>query len=793
MYELINTSVPNGLIAGTHGFATVAMTKGMPDVIRTRVESFCAYPHRTSAHDQSYFRDNPVNWFHLQIPSGDHVVGRTAPSEFDYTGRTNRLAHTLVFGAKEMPIVGGAYVLSAESRRFLAGWSGEPKYLPVDKQTAGRLGLADIPRNASPSNWTSVFGEDGTKYARRFAALVAKNVSGGNKCVYFKTSTAWDSDGTRLLGLFTDLINLLPESARPFVTFSTFAACVPNGVTCHLRGVYDKERAFEIASTTQPWVDCEHGRIVHEELLPEEDLIGRDSTDGVNGAKVAEHQPHLGPIRDANQIVSPKQRISVESSASSSASMIKMLLIGGISFVLVIVGVGYWWLNEQQKKQSAIDELLKAAQEDQVKEIEKEKDAPQEKQRESDKSPQREREQKDKAAAKAKDDQAQRKESERLKSERQAGENAARLVAEAKAKEDAAKIAKRCRDEALNKFPTDITKVLKSEEVIDIELKKSEKADLTNDNSIVIWWWDGTKVARGGNAYIGRPKNAMGNQKARVEYKLKKHIEVGSSPWVIFRVPGKWNEEKKNYPEDRVFWQWRDVMQGERRIFNQGDSVDLVQICFGGKNDAYKLWREKYRRVLCGITWRSNSILFWDKEVLTKSAFAEELKNIENDIKQAEDEKKDEEAKRRKCGEPIVNMRKDYIAITNKYYSIVSDKPKKINNKDEEKTEKSRVDSLKEEIKKLVIKYPDICKENQYQYPSVQGYISRMSIKCQGCTCGHDAKIVATGERITRLKAKHDNFYKKIGDRSYKIEVYEDYPRGMTNGINRIKGMGDNK
>lgn len=65
MYELVNTSVPNGLIAGSHGFATVAMTKGMPDAIRSRVENLCAYPHRSSAHDQSYYTENPINWFHL--------------------------------------------------------------------------------------------------------------------------------------------------------------------------------------------------------------------------------------------------------------------------------------------------------------------------------------------------------------------------------------------------------------------------------------------------------------------------------------------------------------------------------------------------------------------------------------------------------------------------------------------------------------------------------------------------------------------------------------------------------
>ena len=97
MYELVSSSLPNGLIPGSHGFATVAMTKGLPDVLRTRLEAYCAYSHRTSTHDATYFTENPVNWFHVTLPQGEHVMGRVAPADFDYTGRTNRLARLLVF------------------------------------------------------------------------------------------------------------------------------------------------------------------------------------------------------------------------------------------------------------------------------------------------------------------------------------------------------------------------------------------------------------------------------------------------------------------------------------------------------------------------------------------------------------------------------------------------------------------------------------------------------------------------------------------------------------------------
>ena len=269
MYELVNTSVPNGLVAGTHGFSTVSMTKGMPDSVRTRVENFCSYPHRVSARDQRYWDENPVNWFHLILPGGDHVVGRTAPAEFDYTGRTNRLAHVLYFTDKEMPLNGGAFVLASEEQRLSEGWSGEPRYLKEDKATAGRLRMANPVANGEPSNWIRMFGPQGREYARRFAVLLANNISGAGKSIYFKTSSSCDSDGTQLFGLFSDLINLLPNRLAPLATFSTFSACVPSGVTCHLRGIFDRDRAFEVASALQPWVDCETCEVKHAELLPE--------------------------------------------------------------------------------------------------------------------------------------------------------------------------------------------------------------------------------------------------------------------------------------------------------------------------------------------------------------------------------------------------------------------------------------------------------------------------------------------------------------------------------------------
>lgn len=611
MYELINTSVPNGLIAGTHGFATVAMTKGMPDAIRTRVESFCAYPHRTSAHDQSYFRDNPVNWFHLQIPSGDHVVGRTAPADFDYTGRTNRIAHTLVFGAKEMSIVGGAYILGAESRRFLAEWSGDPKYLTVDKLTAGRLGLADIPKNTTPTNWTATFGDDGAKYARRFAALVAKNVSGGNKCVYFKTSTAWDGDGTRLLGLFADLINLLPEGIRPFVTFSTFAACVPNGVACHLRGVYDKDRAFEIASATQPWVDCEHGRIAHEELLPEE----CENATAIMGGKTDVLSSAGGHRLSASQNGIPLSNAThgthVENGRSSTNRVSKLII--GI-MVLVVVGAMMWWFGDDIERAMRTPTPEESAMEQEMKESQKNERiiAEQERQRKARELAAAVAEQEkegEERNARIQAEERRRNDEVARKAKREKEENEARqrdrekIVADAKERQKVEAAAeKKAMAEERAEWPRKINaeNVLFDKTLDDVVLEEGgmkfvreySGMQLTNEESIVVHWRDkdGTLQCKT-TAYVENSKTDPRSRNKTISYKLKDDVGCEAT-WVVYRlILGPWDRNLRQFSKERVFWMWRKGKYTSA-VFQEKGTLDIQKTFFAGNERLYALWSQ---------------------------------------------------------------------------------------------------------------------------------------------------------------------------------------------------------
>lgn len=324
MHELINTSLPNGLIAGTHGFATVAMTRNLPDGLRVRLEQLSAYTHRTSAHDDSYLRQNPVNWQHLILPQGEHVVSCIQPAPFDYTGRTNRLAHHFCFARDEFPRNGAETVIHLASDALTAAWTGEARWLEGNAALTARL-IVDVSANPATTapHWERLLGPGiGLEMAKRVAQFVRENLHTPGKSLAFRVDAETDADGRRLLGLFTDVISLLPQQMRRDVTFSTYAAALPTGMPCLLRGVYDDSAAFKVIAAVQPWVDCRAGRVVHAEKLPE-------------------HSPSLAPC-----VPSPVSVSSVQKPKRSSAKMrldssidVKVQSNGTFWFVLIGLSV----------------------------------------------------------------------------------------------------------------------------------------------------------------------------------------------------------------------------------------------------------------------------------------------------------------------------------------------------------------------------------------------------------------------------------------------------------------------
>jgi len=264
--ELVNTSAPDGLLPGTHGFATVAMTRGTPDTLRATLEGLSSYVHRASGHDARYWTDNPVAWHHVAPPRSGHVLSRVAACDFDYTGRTNRLARHWQASDAEWPAgCNAARVLLERRAWFEAPWTGGPRWLaPGD---AGRL--APGGGAAAARRWTELYGAVGRVWAEKLAEELSRRLGAGTggRPLVMATDPAWDPDGTKLLELFADLIDLLPVRERPRATFSTHAAVLPGWVPCALRGLPANDASMGALTAGGAWFDAAEGALHGEELL----------------------------------------------------------------------------------------------------------------------------------------------------------------------------------------------------------------------------------------------------------------------------------------------------------------------------------------------------------------------------------------------------------------------------------------------------------------------------------------------------------------------------------------------
>ena len=342
MYELVHTSAANGLIAGTHGYAPVEMTRSMPDGLRNRVEIFCGYAHRGDG--------NPVNWFHAILEKGEHVVGRVAACEKDYTGRTNRLAKVRIWSAGEMPRCGAGELLAMGGEWFRAAWDGEVKYLDEVQGSA----------------WARVFGARGDELCQRVAWQVERNLETG-KSIYFRTSVGWNCDGEKLLELFREVIGAMGEEARRRVTFATYPAAMPGGAVCHLRGSLeeDEDVGFERVRGVCAWVDCVAGRVMNEEFLPREGLkkvdareeeleVAKGEIEKLKAQIVVEQraadfarayakklQDEKAQGADGNQATWLKMQAKLEGELARVRGWCWVFVI--LSVVLILIGVGIYW------------------------------------------------------------------------------------------------------------------------------------------------------------------------------------------------------------------------------------------------------------------------------------------------------------------------------------------------------------------------------------------------------------------------------------------------------------------
>lgn len=675
MYELVNTSMPNGLIAGTHGFATVAMTKGVSDVLRSRLESLCAYTHRTSVHDSTYYQENPVNLFHVILPQGEHVVGRVSPSDFDYTGRTNRLARLRVFGTNEMPIVGGAEILIRDRDWFSESWKGEPRYLDEDKDICSNLQKLSPIKSSSAPAWDALFGHNGSTYAQQIAWQLEKNLTVGGKTIYFKTSPAFDVKGEKLLGLFSEIINLLPIELRSNITFSTYPVALPSGVVCNLRAIHECDKIFEASSSTQAWVDCENARIVHAELLPTSRFVSGADAKSEASNLVKNSKAHNDSLKSPscdkfNHTASINKGNSYRDFITPKKKKVDYFVVGIIaaSLAVLLVAGGIFFLMAQNNKQKMQDSGVVAAIEE-SKRLEAER---------------RELERQE-AIAKEK------LEAERLKLAKKEADARKKRDAEVKAKEEADAKAAELRKRNAEKEAKARADLASAKAKRDMEAKEREKVAYLDATEIKIGW------PIHNNATVGSAQDKdsfLSTEGCRVFFYQK---GIFTNDVAGFRTVSQWSggilcwgenlsSKDTDIPEAEYgFTLWynpyhkrvyidfrsRNIEKKEQWFSNTNNVVDLAQKCFGPDKHLRELW-EKYQATesLYRICWELKNINSSFETAQVKWSYdkmIEEVRNIA--IREYKQEVDKQESRKSRCSEELDTLDKqlnEMIAQTNK-------------------------------------------------------------------------------------------------------------------------------
>jgi GTPase-associated protein 1, N-terminal domain type 2/GTPase-associated protein 1, middle domain len=129
--ELINTSAPRGLRPGSTGFCTVAMTPGISPALEDRLTLLSGYRWLV-APGENGAEKNPVSYAHWRLTINDEprsVLSRVADAGFDYSRRSNRLAHHVILDPAEQCEPGPAWVM-LQPGILRANWTGEPSIIP---------------------------------------------------------------------------------------------------------------------------------------------------------------------------------------------------------------------------------------------------------------------------------------------------------------------------------------------------------------------------------------------------------------------------------------------------------------------------------------------------------------------------------------------------------------------------------------------------------------------------------------------------------------------------------------
>jgi hypothetical protein len=158
--QLIYTSAPRGVIAGRSGHCTVARSAAMRDALMLQLEKLSYYQHLSLSGGQ----ERPIFCCRILDLRGSryHVLTRIQDAGLDFTGRTNFLAHHLVFTPEEIRQFASPPTILRAWSGWVNAWNKEPELFEnEDWSSLTSLSVAPMPA----AHWQQLTGDAVNGYA----------------------------------------------------------------------------------------------------------------------------------------------------------------------------------------------------------------------------------------------------------------------------------------------------------------------------------------------------------------------------------------------------------------------------------------------------------------------------------------------------------------------------------------------------------------------------------------------------------------------------------------------------
>ena len=146
--QLIFSSAPRGYHPGASGYCTVAQSENMRSGLIQLLEQASVYAHRTSAPHPEIYSYRTV----VLTGTAYRVISRILAAGLDFTGRTNFIAHHLVFESGESLGSNSPAEILLYWNDWKDRWDGEPATLP-------NISTIQVPKLFPPAeNWQKLMG-----------------------------------------------------------------------------------------------------------------------------------------------------------------------------------------------------------------------------------------------------------------------------------------------------------------------------------------------------------------------------------------------------------------------------------------------------------------------------------------------------------------------------------------------------------------------------------------------------------------------------------------------------------